>query len=48
MSPYLPGAALITESMITKLNQDIQVSFQATQLLRADFKDTIEILKSDS
>jgi hypothetical protein len=27
MSPYLPGAALITESMITKLNQDIQVSF---------------------
>ena len=32
MSPYLPGAALITESMITKLNQDIQVSFQAMQL----------------
>ena len=29
MSPYLPGAALITESMITKLNQDIQVSLQA-------------------
>ena len=48
MSPYLPGAALITESMITKLNQDIQVSFYAMQLLRADFKDTIEILKSDS
>ena len=26
MSPLLPGATLITESMITKLNQDIQVS----------------------
>ena len=33
MSPYLPGAALITESMITKLNQDIQVSLQAMQLI---------------
>ena len=32
MSPYLPGAALITESMITKLNQDIQVSFLANAL----------------
>ena len=32
MSPYLPGAALITESMITKLNQDIQVSLQAMKL----------------
>ena len=32
MSPYLPGAALITESMITKLNQDIQVSLQAMEL----------------
>ena len=25
MSPYIPGACLITESMITKLNQEIQV-----------------------
>ena len=25
MSPYLPGATLISESMITTLNQDIQV-----------------------
>ena len=25
MTPYLPGAVLITESTITKLNQDIQV-----------------------
>ena len=34
MSPYLPGAALITESMITKLNQDIQVSLQAMHLFQ--------------
>ena len=25
MSPYIPGASLITESMITKLNLEIQV-----------------------
>ena len=44
MSPYLPGAALITESMITKLNQDIQVSFQAMHAaLEAAFTYTMKI-----
>ena len=38
MSPYLPGAALITESMITKLNQDIQVSLQAMELLSSLYR----------